>query len=807
MSISNKTIPGVDLPVYEFLRPTFSGSGWSSSNNTMCCSEDGRDQFMFSFREGIIWRYDAYSDNWSLYPNAPDTGNYLTTMTMNNKGTVGQIISGTPNSAFLAAANNTKTVIGKTIRITKGPGKNQERVITDVIGPTVDAIFVLSTGATNNSTGQTAGTIILTDSSSAFSINQYKGYEAKIIGNTTGYHIILPVLSNTATQLYLADPGLFGVHDYCSPYMASTPTTNQQVLIQKSEVIVDSPWDEIPTSDSYFEILDTGAVYMFNNRSNPFNFYELDRFASVWYYRTVNPNKFAQFGTDYVIEDMAASDVPSVSSVITSATSTTFYDSVCSFSSETFKNFRLKIESGTGKGQIRAILSAGPVGYTVNEWDVTPDNTSVYTINNPYRSILLMGSAEARIYRYDINRDAWTDTPTIHDWGFVSTLYCTGSGLSGVGGIPITTITRSGTTATVTTARGHLIQGTPTLTIGTASDALYNGNFAVTPTGYNTFTYVMGGTPGANAVASNTNTTTVMFDLNKNWTVDEHAGKLLLIHSAIQTNQWPTRVVRRIVSNTSNSITVNTSFGFTPSNGARYFILPIEVMGRTRVEGDATNKLAYGICTSSGTTTITDSTKSWKTNVYANNRVLIVAGTGAGSEATISSNTATALTISSSITTDTSSVYVILASMTSTAGMLLKYTANTTNNRGRYVYYHRGGNTSMFEMRYDVWRETFEQATYLNPLIGTGSTGTGQIAAYDWGDRLYFNTGVNSRNIYYINLESGFIYGGGFYPYSSSNNGYTGTKNFGFINVDNLKFLYYPRCGGGNEFYRHMVTY
>lgn len=66
-----------------------------------------------------------------------------------------------------------------------------------------------------------------------------------------------------------------------------------------------------------------------------------------------------------------------------------------------------------------------------------------------------------------------------------------------------------------------------------------------------------------------------------------------------------------------------------------------------------------GTATAGGATTLTDSGKAWTTNEWAAGEVMIVSGTGLGQKRTISSNTATVLTVSSSWTTnpDATSVY------------------------------------------------------------------------------------------------------------------------------------------------------
>ena len=60
------------------------------------------------------------------------------------------------------------------------------------------------------------------------------------------------------------------------------------------------------------------------------------------------------------------------------------------------------------------------------------------------------------------------------------------------------TISRSGTTASVV-ATNHTLTTGDSVTVTGATDSLYNGTFTITVTGVNTFTYVMSGTPAANA--------------------------------------------------------------------------------------------------------------------------------------------------------------------------------------------------------------------------------------------------------------------------------------------------------------------
>jgi hypothetical protein len=63
----------------------------------------------------------------------------------------------------------------------------------------------------------------------------------------------------------------------------------------------------------------------------------------------------------------------------------------------------------------------------------------------------------------------------------------------------ISSITRSGTTATLTTASPHGLLTGNRVTISGATSSEYNGTYVITKTGASTFTYVMASTPAANA--------------------------------------------------------------------------------------------------------------------------------------------------------------------------------------------------------------------------------------------------------------------------------------------------------------------
>ena len=87
----------------------------------------------------------------------------------------------------------------------------------------------------------------------------------------------------------------------------------------------------------------------------------------------------------------------------------------------------------------------------------------------------------------------------------------------------------------------------------------------------------------------------------------------------------------------------------------------------------AISPLELGTPSSVAATTLTDTQKSWPTNVWDNHGVAIVKGTGLGQLRRITENTATVLTIGAAWTTnpDASSVYVIIQLPTTTGPHVL----------------------------------------------------------------------------------------------------------------------------------------
>lgn len=242
---------------------------------------------------------------------------------------------------------------------------------------------------------------------------------------------------------------------------------------------------------------------------------------------------------------------------------------------------------------------------------------------------------------------------------------------------------------------------------------------------------------------------------------------------------------------------------------------------------------ATGTATAGGSTTLTDSSKTWTVNQWSNYVVRITAGTGVGQVRYISSNTATVITVSSAWTVnpDTSSVYAIESNddyiyligngavtmyrynitldtwttLTPTAarasapsnGMSANWVGKTTNadwanesniQDGRYIYSFVGGATTNLD-RYDIALNTWERITYLRQQE-TFTTGS----SYDYDNgRIYIQQNALGRFFYYDVVGNQLIpWSYDFYPQSTAR---AGDKMFTVAHYDGsgdtITWVYY----------------
>jgi hypothetical protein len=833
----NTLTQGVDLPTWEWTRfaPAVSSaisSSCSADNGNFLPSEHGR-YIYYLISATVFARYDTWTDMYQQL-QAPAIAP-ATFSAMKFAGALGPettVISATSTTIQIAALTQ-NSLVGYDVVIVSGTGAGQRRTIVAAADPVIHDSGI-ATAVSN-----TAGTISLTDSTKAWTGNQYAGYTMRVANTPAGSSgQIRRILSNASTVLTVGDstqvnkvwnnPAIF------SPAISATAGSQTFYTIESQVVTLDSAWATTPDSTSVFRIASGMVLCASGAAAAPF--YTMQAYCiltDTWFILPAYTNLFAAALTDFSIErttenattwergiatsgttttlvdgthgvdvaawqanqwagywlfiysGTAAGQIRQIASntgntltwatvgtapdstsrylilgfdagTATAGTSTTLSDSTKSWATNRWTNYAVRILHGTGRGQVRVISSNTSTALTVqNAWDVTPDTTSVYAIFGDIDKLYMISGGNAAVLLHNMESAVAT-------WGRQVDFGAARNAAATVGGhlpIAISTLANVTTTATVTTAHPHQFRVGGLVTVRGATDANFNvTNVAIaTVPSATTFTYTMAGTPAATTIVGAQSTTTLT-DFTKNWTVNEHAGRLVYLNTAAVTaaSGLAAGQVVRITSNTATTLTFAAA-ATAPTNGvSRYSI----------ARGDTIGTLDFGVATGTqSTTTIQDTSKSWAVNIYAGRRVRILSSTGSPIEVIIASNTSNTLTVST-ITAPTAGAtqYAILEGNAKGTGTNANWAFGTTNAnyRGRYMFVSRGGGAYGFE-RIDL---TTDRISAINTAPLTETLTTGSMTAYDGQDRIYFHKDATQR-VMYLDVVTGKVNGGSMYPYAA----------------------------------------
>jgi hypothetical protein len=253
---------------------------------------------------------------------------------------------------------------------------------------------------------------------------------------------------------------------------------------------------------------------------------------------------------------------------------------------------------------------------------------------------------------------------------------------------------------------------------------------------------------------------------------------------------------------------------------------------------------ATGTATSATASTLVNSAKSWTTNQWSNSQVRIVSGTGAGQIRTISSNTATTLTVSANWTTtpDSTSAYSIegnddyLYWFGNGTNTLLRYsisgnswtslatraavtgggcqgfwphnvtdaawTSESSIQNGRYIYSQRGS-TNVLDI-YDIALNSWTAKTTSSAFVPTSSNY--RKFCYPGGDFYYlFDEQSGTSGALRFHIPSWSISGGvQKIPTSTLSGGtYGGQSTFDAVFTDgntSITYIYYQALSSGQMF-------
>lgn len=862
----NTLTPQVDLPTWEWTRfaPAVSSAvsaSCSADNGNFLAAEHGRYLYYLISSTQFV-RYDTWTDMYQqLQPPAIAPATFSALKFAGALGPEGNVLSATSTTLQIPAITQ-NAMVGYDVVIVSGTGAGQRRTITSVAEPVIHDSGVV-TGVNNS-----LGTLTLSDSTKAWTGNQYAGYTVRAANNpAASAGQIRRILSNTGTALVLGEttqmnkpwhnPNIF------SPATSATAGSQTFYTIESQVVTVDSAWATTPDTTSVFRIqsgmvlLGSGGGTTATPAAPWYSLQAYDILTDTWYILPAYSNLFAGQATDFSIErttenssiwergvatsgttttlvdaahgvDVAnwktnqwagywvfifsgtaagqirqiasntgntltwstAGTAPDATSryliigfdagTATSGAATSLTDSTKSWATNRWANYNVRILHGTGRGQVRVISSNTATALTVqNAWDTNPDNTSIYAIQSDSDKLYMVSGGLAAILMHNMDSHVATFGRQV-DWGIARNAAAT---VAGHQPVAIASLANATTTATVTTAHTHQFRVGDLVTVRGATDANFNvTNVAIaTVPSATTFTYTMAGTPAATTLTGS-QTTSTLTDLTKNWTTNEHAGRLVYLNTAAITpsSGLAAGQVIRIASNTATTLTFATT-QTAPINGvSRYSI----------ARGDAIGALDFGVANGGSTTTIQDTTKNWPTNIYAGRRVRLLI-TSSPVEVVIASNTNNTLTVST-ITAPIAGAtqYVILEGNAKGTGTSASWAFGTSNAsyRGRYMFIARGGAAYGFE-RLDL---TTDRITVINTAPLSETLTTGSMTAYDGGDRIYFHKDATQR-VMYLDVVTGKINGGSMYPYAAPT-AIIGNRMEIFTTRDGLKYLWLNRA-------------
>ena len=489
-----------------------------------------------------------------------------------------------------------------------------------------------------------------------------------------------------------------------------------------SVITVSVPFDTVPDNTSTFEIYNEFKAYMVTSQRSQLLQYYFEK--DVWLTGDNHDDGVARSisMTDNAIRD----SVPVVTGVRQTTSVTT----------------------------LNATPTAGGTGYAVGDiFNITGGTTlaqgrvDAITTNGVVTSVSIMACGNGYT--------TGTGKATTNALG-------SGTGLT-------VNITAVGLTGRITTITQNSIKTGGSVTIKGCSEAAWNTTYTVVGTVYNganIFEVVT--TATADMVASTAHSATVLVDATRNWSTNEHAGKVISLYAGngYVNMSW---CQRKIISNTATTITFVSST-VTPSNSTytKYVIQSNMAFGRDS-QYKVPEKSSSGWATGGSSTTLIDSTKNWNLNQWAGYKVRIISGTGVDNQIgnlAITANDATTLTITTpGFTPDTTTQYQIMdtfgeCTTSTSAATIYDTTKNWITNQwvGKQIRIMGGiANTYMYDT--NITANTANTITFssLNAVdlncsycilhIHTNQAGTGINWIYggtvtdDKGRYLYSNRG------------------------------------------------------------------
>ena len=153
----------------------------------------------------------------------------------------------------------------------------------------------------------------------------------------------------------------------------------------------------------------SGSLWFFNPGTSAVGFAVYDVATNAWTARSVTGLPTAWGTTGQLVSTVGSAASFATGTSTGANTATTLANTAKSWAVNMWANYQIRITGGTGKGQIRTIASNTATALTVSAaWTVTPDGTSVYSIEGNDDVFYLFGNNAVTGYRFSVSGNAWS---------------------------------------------------------------------------------------------------------------------------------------------------------------------------------------------------------------------------------------------------------------------------------------------------------------------------------------------------------------------------------------------------------------
>lgn len=374
---SNKFIPQLHIPSWGWARqaPLVSAAGTAS-----CCAKNSNyhplhGRFIYYlFNSSNFWKYDTVTDGWTQL-SVPNQGvaTYASLTFRGDMGVTGNVLAATSSTITLPTIMSPKGYETFEVQIVRGPGAGQRRVIK------AQAAAVAQDSGTP--TAATSGS--LTDSTKAWTINQWKGYTVRIISGT-GTLQFRRILYNDATTLtwQAVTRTECDVNAYpATPFPGLSITAGSQSLYQIESTVCtpESNWNTTPGEDSAFEVR-TGLVMAVTGSASAWLLQCYSVAEDLWYTRSGFSGLLAANPTDGSLETPDETWSVLWTGKASSGTTTTLTDADANWASGEWVGHWMFIYSGPGEGSLVKITANTQTTLTWSTAITAPTSLSRYRV-------------------------------------------------------------------------------------------------------------------------------------------------------------------------------------------------------------------------------------------------------------------------------------------------------------------------------------------------------------------------------------------------------------------------------------------